>query len=210
MRSLVPKRTIAELCLVLALAAFWSLPRGFAEAPIAVMHADLEKTVFDIDVLAVEMRFDDATEARIGALATGRPYTKARADAVARAAAEADKAAVFVRFRRDVSLERFIDAVDADLTKALNAGMIDEARYRIVVAGMPRWFAPVEERGFEDGDELVYQASPEGLHTVLRDSSRRTLIDHIDRGPEPKRALLAAYFAPGSTFREPLVESVFE
>ncbi len=212
---------VASVVAVLALAAFWSTkgagqgPRdaaptaGLAEGPYATMHAELEKTILHVDVLSVQMRFGERTQAAIASLAAGQPYSKARADAVARAAANADRAEVLVHFERHVSLDEFLDAVGDDLQKAEDAGMIDERLRATVVSGMPVWFEAIETRGFHEGDELVYQAHPDALHTVLRDAKGRALVDQVDRGPGPKKALLAGYFAPGSTLQKPLVESVF-
>ncbi len=171
------------------------------------MRADLEKTVFRADVLEVEMRFDEATKARIAAIARGADDAQAKKDAIARAAFGSPEVVARIRFARRVPLARFVATVRDDLAKAERAGMIDARLRAYVSASLPVWFAAIEDRGFRRGDRLLYRGSRAELHTMLVGADGEVLVDQVDRGEQWKRALLAGYFAPGATLRDPLVDS---
>jgi hypothetical protein len=75
--------------------------------------------------------------------------------------------------------------------------------------GLARWFAPLKKRGIREGDRFAYRGRPAGLYTLVVDHEGEKLLDLTQEGSEPKRTMLASYFAPGSDFREPLVRSLF-
>ncbi len=179
-----------------------------AEPP--AMRASLEKTVFGVDVLDAELRFDEATTTRIARLAEGPGDRDVKADAIARAAFEAERVVASLRFERRAPLSRFVAAVRDDMEKAERAGMIDARTRAFVSENLPSWFAAIEDRGFREGDRLTYRADPEKVRTTVVDAEGRVLLDQTDRGAIRKRILLAGYFAPGATLRAALVDSALE
>lgn len=184
--------------------------KDLASGRYARMHMLLEKTFLQIDVLRIDMRFGHRTRDRLAALARGHSYSAELADRIVRAAVRADHAVVRMEVEHHVSFHRWLKGVRENLKSAYDAGLIDHQMYRHAYRGLPRWFRPVEKRGYDDGDLIWYRVRPGSLRTVVVNKSGSVLIDRTDRGHEPPRAMLAGYFAPASEFRKPLVRSLFQ
>lgn len=182
------------------------------DGPFSTMHMLLEKTIFSVDVLTLDVRVDPATAAEIGrALAGAEEPDEETESAVARAALEADELVGRIEFQRGVSLGQFLDAVDDDMRKAVDVGWLEPAAYRSVRDGLPKWFSFVGERGgIRDGDRLSYYVRGDTLRTVFSTPDGEILLDQTDVGRQHVVALVGAWFAPGSSFREKLVESLFD
>lgn len=176
----------------------------------AHMHMLLEKTFLQIDVATIDIRFGDETRDQLAALARESSYSEELAARITSAILQTDRAVVQLEFERDVSFDRWLESVRENLRLAYDARLIDQEAYSRVYHGLPDWFGAVRERGFEDGDRLVYGIRPKRLHTVLVASNGGILVDQTDTGAKPPRVLLAGYFAPGTEFREPLIRSLFE
>ena len=182
-----------------------------ADGPHARMHMLLEKTIFAVDVLTVDIRFGHETAERFARLVTAASADSAVPVAeIAQAAAEAERAFIRVEFQRDVSLDRWVLEVRSSLELAWQSGLIEQDNYQHVSRNLPIWFESIAERGFRDGDALLYRVYPDRMRTVLVSPSGDVLVDQTDPGTGPRRALLGGYFAPGSDFREPLVRSMLE
>lgn len=183
---------------------------ALAKSRYGQMQALVEKTFLQVNVASMKIRFDDETARSLERLARGQEYSDERADRIARAAVKAQNAYANLRFERDVSLDRFLKAVRHNLQRARKAGMITEENYHTVSRGLPKWFGFLKERGIKKGDRFLYRARPGGLRTVMVDSTGKELLDQTDAGADPRVAMLAGYLAPGSDFRKPLIESLFE
>lgn len=182
---------------------------SLADGPYARMHMLFEKTIFGVDILTVDMRFDAAMQRRLRALVQGQPYTDALAARVADAVVTAEDVYIELEFKRDVSLNRWVDGVRDNLRKAQGWGVIDAATYRSVADQLPTWFSGIADRGFRSGDRILYRVRGGALRTVLVGRDGRVFVDQTDTGSGPRRALLGGYFAPDTGFREPLVRSLF-
>lgn len=180
-----------------------------ADGPFSRMTALLERTIFKVDVLRLEMRFGEETAERLREVVTAPGRREVLADSAARVALGAPRARVRVRFVRDVGLERFLDGIRENLRPALEAGWMEEATYRLISDSLPVWYRPLEGRGVKEGDEMVYDIRGDTLRTTFRGRDREVLLDQTDVGPERTRAVLASYLAPGSDFREELLDSLF-
>lgn len=183
---------------------------ALASGPYSRMHMRLEKTIFSVDVLRIEMRFDRQTQQQLQRLASGRRFSDSLIAPIAEAAISADQVLVDLAFERHVSLERWVEGVRESLEMARRAGLIPEETRRDISANLPRWFQAVATRGFEKGDRILYRGYPDRMRTVLVSNQGAILVDQTDRGASPRRALLAGYFAPGTDFRTPLVQSLFQ
>ncbi|HZO15279.1 MAG TPA: hypothetical protein VFB62_18525 [Polyangiaceae bacterium] len=174
------------------------------------MEALVEKTFLQVNVASAKIRFDDQTARNLERLARGQEYSAERAERIARTAVKAQNAYAVVRFERDVPLDRFIKAVRQNLQRAKKAGMITEENYQHVSNQLPKWFGFLKQRGIKKGDRFLYRARPQGLRTVMVDSHGKEMLDQTDAGADSRLAMLSGYFAPGSDFRKPLIESLFE
>jgi hypothetical protein len=184
--------------------------KTLARGPYSSMHMLLEKTFLKVDVAKIDVRFDKQTQARFAKLAKGKTYSKALGQELAKAAIGADTAVVQLKFLRDVSLDQWVDGVRQSLEKASRAGLItNELRQRVSV-GLPVWFQAIKERGFSEGDRLLYGIGPEALRTVIVSHDGKVLVDRSDTGADKPRMVLATYFAPDTDYREPLLESLLK
>lgn len=176
-----------------------------ATGPYAQMHMVLEKgfLIFDVDVLSINVRLDEATATRVRRLGGSAAPGK-----VAEAILDGEDLFLRVEFKRNVSLDRWVSGVRESLEAAWKAGLITENNYRLVSSSLPRWFEVISARGFEQGDQLRYRIYPQRLRTVLVSHDGKVLVDQTDRGEEPRRALLAGYFAPGTDTRTGLIDSL--
>lgn len=183
-----------------------SLGRG----PHARMHTLLEKTIFKVDVLTVEVWLGEEDARRIeGIVADGR-YSSDVADAVAEVAIYSEDALVGLEFVRDVSLEQFLDGVSDNLRLVPKAGVIPDADYRQISESLPRWFGFLAERGIHKGDRISYRIRGEALRTRYLAVDGQVLLDQTDVGSSARLSVLGSYFVEKSEFRKGLVSSLFE
>lgn len=170
----------------------------------------LEKTLFNVDVLTVDLWVDEDTARQIRGLSNTRATRDSKRAAVTRAAMESEAVAIDLRFKRDVDLGRFLEGVRSSLAEAERAGMITASTRREVASRLPEWFQAVADRGFQKGDRLSYRISGDTVRTILVSRADEVLLEEEEQGADRRRALLAGYFAPGSDFRRSLVESVLD
>jgi hypothetical protein len=206
--------------LALVSSACWIPRRAFAKPPVgtdglgagryARMHVFLEKTIFDFDVLDLELRYDQGTADLIAGLVKGRKYSAALANRVVATACGATDAYAGLQFLRDFELDDFIDGIRLDLGRAYQGKLIDQAEYSRMYWGLPDWFSFLRKRGIKSGDKLYERARPSGLQTVFIDVDGAKRLDmHLD-GAASTRTLVATYLAPGGELRDYLVQSLFD
>ncbi len=182
-----------------------AIPRPTSQ-PSVTMGMLLEKTIFQVDVLVLEIRFGPETarqlEDHVPTSGSGD------LDAAADIAMHSRDAWATMEFRRDVGLERFLDGIDKNMRKARDAGALDAAGYKIVATSLPGYFAPLAERGIKSRDRLFYRILGDSLHTVFQQQDGLVIIDQIDVGPERRLSLLGSFFVKESEFRKGLLESL--
>ncbi len=183
---------------------------SLAQGPCAYMHMLLQKTFLRINVATIEVRVDTPTQTRLAALASGKPYSDGLAEELAHVTIGAARAVVQMKFKRDVSLSRWMDVVRENLEQARKAGLIDKGLEQKVGQSLPDSFSALKSRGYEKNDRLVYEVGPDYLRTAVVSAGGQALLDRVDRDPGVRKVVLASYFAAGSDFREPLLRSLFD
>jgi len=172
------------------------------------MQMLLEKTIFKVDVLTLEIRFGQEDQLEISRLVSGRNYSRS-ADSVADIAVNSRDAFARIEFLRDVSLSQFVDGVREDLGHARDAGIIGRSDYEMISQNIPRWFSFLEERGIRRGDRILYRIKGDTLRTQYIGVDGGLALDQTDVGAERRLAVLGSYLAPKSSFRRGLIESLF-
>lgn len=164
----------------------------------------LERTIFKVDVLTLELQLGPETAERIRRLAReGAPR-----DSVADVAMRSRNAFARMQFQRDVSMDRFLDGVRADLRQAVHAGVIDEETYEGISTSLPRWYDFLEDRGVRDGDEILYRIRGDTLHSGYRTVTGDWLLEQTDVGPERRLSVLGSFLVEGSSLREGLLDGL--
>jgi hypothetical protein len=176
--------------------------------PWSRMSTLLQKTFLKVDVLTVDVCFDDATAAELGRIARMGRLQGALGDSVARATLRGQHAAASIEFVRDVSLHQFLDGIDEDQRKAVSSGFLPDSVYRRVRASLPVWFGFLEEGGIRKGDRIHYTLEPEAIRTRYVDREGVVRLNQRDEGRERRNSVLATWLAPGSSFRSGLLRSV--
>lgn len=177
--------------------------------PYSRMHTTLEKTLLKVDVVNLDVWLGDEAAAGLEGIVSGERYSKELADSVADIAMRSRDVFIRVEFLRNVNLGQFLDGADDNLKRTLKAGVITEADYEMISAGMPVWYSFLEERGIRDGDVMRYRIRGDTLRTQFMSVEGELLMDQTDVGPERRRSVLGSYFVRKSDFREGLIKSLF-
>ena len=180
------------------------------QGPYATMHMLLQKTVLNINVATIDVRFDKGTQGRFAQLAGGKAYAPDLGHQLALAAIEAKHAVVVMQFKRDIPLNRWIGVVKDNLEQARKAGLIARDVEQRVGGSLADWFGALKDRGYEKDDRLIYAVMPDSVRSVVVSKGGQVFVDRVDPGHEGRRVVLGSYFATGSEFREPLLKSLFE
>jgi hypothetical protein len=180
------------------------------QGPYAAMHMLLQKTVLNIKVATIDVRFDKGTQARFAQLATGKGYAPDLGHQLALAAIDAKHAVVVMQFQRDIPLNRWIGVVKDNLEQARKASLITREVEQRVGNSLADWFGALKDRGYEKDDRLIYAVMPDSVRSVVVSKGGQVFVDRVDQGHEGRRVVLGSYFATGSEFREPLLKSMFE
>lgn len=174
----------------------------------------LEKTIFNVDVLELTLRFDTATAGRLHDAAAREAGNgeerEALADRLVELVLEADEVLVRTRFRRNISLDQFVDGAEESIELALAADMVPEEAARATVSGMREVYGGFAERGFRKDDCLWYHIRGDELHIVVEGAGGEILDEVRSRSPHVRGATLGGYLAPGSDFRDGLLRSLAE
>ena len=175
----------------------------------ARMHMLLEKTIFKVDVLALDVRLGPLETDRLDALLTGREFSEDLADSLAAVALASRNVWARIEFRRGVSLDQFLGGIRDNLRHAEKAGIVSPAGTR------PSRLASRNGTPFSPSGASVrvtrmfYRIRGDTLQTVFRNAEGQNLLDQVDVGPERRLSVLGGYFAPNSDFREKLLKSLF-
>lgn len=185
-------------------------PAGLGSAPYAEMSALLEVTIFNIDVLTLEVRVPPEIGHRLGELVQGREYSEELADSVGAIILVTDDLWARQVFQRDVGIGRLLGGMRESSEKAAEAGYISHEYYEEFSANLPVWFAFLEEDGAKEGDEIVFRIQGDRVRTLYRTVDHRVLLDQYGIDSEARRGSIPSFFAPGSRFRKRLMESLLE
>lgn len=182
--------------------------QGATDAPrhYGRMSMLLEKTIFKVDVLVLEVELSDS-DARDIARVVERGAGSIE-DSIAAIAINTRAANLRTQFLRSISLDQFVDGARRDLQAVLAAGVITDETHRVLFEGLPVWFGFLEERRIQKGDELQYRISGDTLRTSYGAADGTTLMQRTDVDADRSRAVLGTYFVRGSQFRDKLIESL--
>ena len=183
----------------------------WAQGPHSAMHMLLEKTMFNVDVLTVDVRVGPRVYRRfVDVIGTNQRYSAQLGDALAKVAVDADDALVEVRYLRDISFEQWMEGVSENLDRAESAKLVTKDIRQRVQARVPVAFASIRARGYKDGDRLLYRVRAGSVRMVVVCENGKICVDTIDVDKDAPRVVMASYFAPKSDFREPLLRSLFD
>lgn len=189
-----------------------AIDTNLGAGPNATMAMLLEKSIFQVDVLQLEVRLGPEATMRLDSLIAASGSASASpdvlGDSVAAIALGARDALTSLEFLRDVGLGRFLDGIRDNLRRAEEGGLITPAEFEGISSALPAWYDFLRDRGIRSGDRMLQRVRGDSLRTVYISAAGDTLLDQADVGSHRRLAVLGGYFAPGSDFREGLVESL--
>jgi hypothetical protein len=184
--------------------------KELGEGPYSLAHMLLEKTILKVDVLTLDVRFSKESQAKIAELANGKSYSSALGQQVAPIAIKAERAVVQMKFIRDVSLDKWMDVLKENIAQARKAGLVSAGLEKKVNDNLPKTFAGVKERGYLKGDRLLYDVRPDSLRSAVVGADGKVFVDQTINEGDVARVVMAAFFAPESEFRTPLLRSLLK
>jgi len=208
--SRLSSRLTASL-LVSAGLLFWhgAASAEFATGPYSSMRMCLERTVLNLNVMSVRVRFDVDTQRQIRALASGRQYSDRLAARIAEAAVHAEKAQAVLVFQREVKLAEFLASLSKGVREATEVGWIDSATATKLRYNLSVWFGPLRGRNFQEGERLVFWGDGPRLTMTLLDRSGKSLMQRRVEFRNATSAMLTFFYVPRSELRAPLIRSLF-
>ena len=197
------------LCLVIA-----SVSAGVAqgEQPACCKHFDyvLEKTIFKVDAVRLDLTILGDTPGRVEQLVTGRGDPRALSDSIATLYLGADHARIRMTFLRSFGLNRFLDANRDVMEKLARAGLITEEELDDLDTENRARFEGLAEDGIRDGDVIEHEVRGDTVTTLYTDVTGAVRIDGFLVGSSERRVLLGSLFGPESDFRKGLLDLMFD
>lgn len=180
--------------------------------PAGRMHALLERTFLRVDVLTLDLCFDGAAAEAMASVRAGPDDAgrQARNEAVVSAALAASEAIGVVEFQREIDLDQFLDGIAEDQDRAVGAGFLDDSTRIALAPTLRTWYGFLAERGIRDGDRIYYRFGPESVRATYLGVEGTVHLDERSTGAQRRASILGAWFAPGSSLREELIESLFQ
>lgn len=183
---------------------------GLADGPFATMAMRYERTIFNVDILELEVGFDDGTAQTFSSLIQGRRYDDALAQRVVDAALVAPDVMVRTQFLRDVSLDQFLGGMRDNLRNARESGYLTEDEESLIARETTEGYSVLEDRGIRKDEVMWYRIRGDTLHVAFVALDGEVLVEDWPVGPERRMAVLGGYLAEGSDFREKLIRSLFQ
>lgn len=169
----------------------------------------LERTIFKVDAVRLELTVGGETPGRVAELASGRADTRSVSDSVAALYLDAARARIRFTFLRSFGLNRFLDANLDVMEKLSKAGLLSAAEVQELAAENSDRFRVLAADGIRDGDRLEHEVRGDTVTTRYTDVMGAVRIEEVRIGPEQRRVLLGSLFGPQSGFRKGLLDQVF-
>jgi len=173
----------------------------FTPTPGSHMGMVFEKTILGVNVLRLDIDVD-------AACAKDLARVRSNPDSVAACVIEAPEAWVHMQFLRSTSQGKFFGGIRENLAKARKVGYITGDHEKQVSADLPHWYGFLAKRGVKKGDVIVYWIRGTVMKTTYYDPKGTVLFNLTQEDPEARHGVLGSYYAPGSDFREDLIESL--
>ena len=169
----------------------------------------LEKTIFKVDAVRLDLTIRGDTPNRVAQLVTGRVDPRVWSDSIAALYLGADQALVRMTFLRSFGLNRFLDANRDVMEKLFEAGWITEGEFRELDQENRARFEGLAADGIRDGDMIEHELRGDTVTTRYTDVTGTVRIDGILVGSQERRVLMGSLFGPESDFRQGLLDLVF-
>ena len=170
----------------------------------------LEKTLFEVDVLRLQLILDEQTGRDVEKILGGAKLTRDLENAAADRYLEARSADVTVELLRPVTYEQLIEGFSKTQERISSFGLFDEATGEAIAKDTMSRFAFLRERGMEKGDLIQYVLRGDSLYSIYTRADGAVELNDIRVGQERRLSLLGGYFVPKTNFRDRLIDQLFD
>jgi hypothetical protein len=172
-----------------------------------------ERTILKVDVLHLDLRVDSATATDVASLVAANASDKvddSLRDAVASAYLAAQRMEIDLEFLRNISADQFINGKADDLESLVEDRLLEPEVAAELADEFEHLFAFLEQDGIRNGDRLDFRVFGDTVRAVYVAIAGDTLQAYERIGSHQRIAILGAYFAEGSSFRDGLVKTVLD
>lgn len=170
----------------------------------------LEKTIFKVDAVRLEMDVRDSAADRVADLVDAWSRSKSLEDSVAALYLGSADVDVRMTFLISASLGRFLGGTRSTMESLAETGLLSREEADDLYAAYVERYSVLEGRGIKDGDVMVRTLRGDTLSMLYTAVTGEVLIDDVVVGPERRRGFLGAFFGPKADFRRGLIDQVFE
>jgi hypothetical protein len=103
-----------------------------------------------------------------------------------------------------------MDVLRENIAQARKAALISAALEKKVSDNLPKTFGALSDRGYVKGDRLLYEVRSDSLRSVVVSAEGKVLVDSVIHEGDVAHVVMAAFFAPESEFRTPLLRSLLK
>jgi len=169
----------------------------------------LERTIFKVDAVHLELTVHGDTPDRVARLVHGRADPRSSSDSVTALYLRADDAQVRMTFLRSFGLSRFLDANRDMMERLTRAGILSDEEFLMLDSENADRFQVLALDGIRDGDVLEHEVRGDTVTTRYTDVTGALRIEEIQIGSKQRRVLMGSFFGPESGFRKGLLDLVF-
>jgi hypothetical protein len=163
-----------------------------------------------IDIAWIEAYLDPASaSAAERTVATGG-YSKGRARALEMALLDGNPMLLRMELARSGGAARFIAATRDNLEAAVVCGAMSQAAFEKLWPVVEGLLEPIEARGMEKGDAILYRIDGSRVRIVYLDPGGEVLVDGTYEGREAARGFVGSFMCRETAFSEKLIRSAWE
>lgn len=186
------------------------LYEGVGEGSHSQLRFFFEVTFMKIDIAWIEAYLDSGTRAVVERAVASGDYSKRRARALEMALLEGDPMLLRMELARGGDAGRFIGATRDNLEAAVECGAMSQATFDELWPVMEDLLEPVDERGMEKGDAILYRVEGAGVRIVYLGPGGEIIVDGVYEGREAARGFVGSFICRETAFSEKLIRSAWE
>ena len=168
----------------------------------------LERTLLRVDVLHFKLTVDEQTGTRVRELLQGLLDGPELERAVTAVYMDARHADIELAFLRSIEMDQFLNGREETLEELVKGGYVDDETAERTARYNEQRFAFLADAGIRAGDRLTYSLRADSIRTRYTSESGAVLLNDVRVGPTPRAVLLGSFFAPGTTFHEPIWDRI--
>lgn len=169
----------------------------------------LEATIFNIDVVHLNLQVDAETAATLASLTENGRRTPDKEDIAAGALLATTSARARMTFLVRIPADQFLDETETLIRGLGSEGLLQSPQVESLVLDARRRFAFLEGSGIAAGDYLEQHLRGDSVTTTYVSGKGEQRLRGTRVGSEHRAAMLGSYFARSSSFREGLLDIVF-